>query len=71
MLIEKISCNKIGIEIECMYYYLRQDTTTVSYIVHNTFDRHLKAFTEILAFNNNGPRLRNATFLLLHLQMKQ
>ena len=53
-----------------MYYYLRQDTT-VSYIVHNTFDRHLKAFTEILAFNNNGPRLRNVTFLLLHLQMKQ
>ena len=68
MLIEKISCNKIG--IECMYYYLRLDTT-VCYIVHNTFDRHLKAFTEILAFNNNGPLLRNVTFLLLHLQMKQ
>ena len=43
----------------------------VSHIVHNTFDRHLKAFTEILAFNNNGPLLRNVTFLLLHLQMKQ
>ena len=53
-----------------MYYYLRLDTT-VCYIVHNTFDRHLKAFTEILAFNNNGPLLRNVTFLLLHLQMKQ